>query len=217
MSSYGPTGNEVVQGQTVESPLRTPQTLHSLEDGLGSWIRSTRIIVSTSHVLDIVGGFEPLEALCPGVVNVLGKGDESRRRRRSVGSCDCYDFLVTYFRTDLYFFETFYFSFGIDHDPPCSHDHVTYVYSFSYVSQFIRLYGQEKSLSYYDLFDFGVLFYGCIPTLIFFYFLHNSTTPILPVHIDQRQTHLEKDSTRMSCMVQRKVLCVPGRTLFAPD
>ena len=86
MSSYGPTGNEVIQGQTVESPLRTPWTLCSLEDGLGSRIRSTRIVVSTSHVLDIVGGFEPLEALRPGVVDVLGKGDESRRRRRSVGS-----------------------------------------------------------------------------------------------------------------------------------
>ena len=37
-------------------------------------------------ILDIVGGFEPLEALCPGVVDILGKGDESRRRRGSVGN-----------------------------------------------------------------------------------------------------------------------------------
>ena len=62
---------------------------------------------------------------------------------------------------------------------------MTYVYSFSYVSQFIRSHGQEKSLLYYDLFDFGVLIYGHIPTLIFFYFLHNPTTPILPVYVDQ--------------------------------
>ena len=59
--------------------------------------------------------------------------------------------------------------------------HMTYVYSFSYVSFFTRSHGQEKSLLYYDLFDFGVLFYGRIPTLILFHFLHNPTTPILPV------------------------------------
>ena len=74
---------------------------------------------------------------------------------------------------------------------------MTYVYSFSYVLFFTRSHGQEKSLSYYDLFDFGVLLYGHIPTLISFYFLHNPTTPILPVYVDQRQSYLEKDTTRM--------------------
>ena len=43
-----------------------------------------RIVASNPRVLDVVGGFEPLEALCPGVVDVLGEGDESGRRR-SVG------------------------------------------------------------------------------------------------------------------------------------
>ena len=36
-------------------------------------------------ILTVVGGFEPLEALCLGVVDVLGEGDESGRRG-SVGS-----------------------------------------------------------------------------------------------------------------------------------
>ena len=45
-------------------------------------------------------------------------------------------------------------------------------------------------------FDFGVLlFYGRIPTLISFYFLHNPTTPKLPIYVDQRRPYLEKDTT----------------------
>ena len=84
-SCYGPTGDEVVQRQTVEGPLRTPQTLRSLEDMFGCWIGPMRIIASNPRVLDIVRGFEPLEALHPGVVNILGEGDKSRRRR-NIGS-----------------------------------------------------------------------------------------------------------------------------------
>ena len=92
------------------------------------------------------------------------------------------------FGMDLTFFELFktLFSFGIDHDPHVLYVHMTYVYSFSYVSFFTRCYGQEKSSSHYDLFDFGVLLiYGRIPTLIFFYFLYNSITPILPIYVVQ--------------------------------
>ena len=87
------------------------------------------------------------------------------------------------FGTDLSCFKLFklLFSFGIDHDPHVLYVHMTYVYSFSHVPFFTRSHGQGKSLSYYDLFDFGVLFYGRLPTLIFFYFPHNPTTPILPV------------------------------------
>ena len=44
---------------------------------------------------------------------------------------------------------------------------------------------------------FGVLLYGRIPTLILFHFLHNPTTPILPVNVDQRRPHLKKDTTRL--------------------
>ena len=85
-SGHGSTGDEVIQGQPIKGPLRTPQTLCSLEDGFGCWISPMRIVASNPRILDIVGGFEPLEALCPGIVDILGKGDESRRRRRSVGS-----------------------------------------------------------------------------------------------------------------------------------
>ena len=84
-SGHGPTGDEVVQQQPVEGLLRTPRPLCSLVNAFSCWIGPMRIIVSTSHVLDIVGGFEPLEALHPSIVDVLGEGDESRRRR-SIGS-----------------------------------------------------------------------------------------------------------------------------------
>ena len=90
------------------------------------------------------------------------------------------------FGTDLYFLN-FYSSLGIDHDPHVIYVHMTYVQIlFFYVSLFTRSHGQEKSLSYYDLLeDFGVLLYGCILTLILFHFFYNSTTPILPVYVDQ--------------------------------
>ena len=57
------------------------------------------------------------------------------------------------FGMDLLFFQTFIFIFhlGLITTP-----HVHYVHM-TYVSFFTRSYGQEKSLSYYDLFDFGVL------------------------------------------------------------
>ena len=57
------------------------------------------------------------------------------------------------FGTDL-IFSNFYISFslGIDHNPYVLYVHMTYVYSFSHVSFFTRSHGQEKSLSYYDLF-----------------------------------------------------------------
>ena len=76
-----------------------------------------------------------------------------------------------------------------------------YVYSFSHVSQFTQSHGQEKSLLYYDLFDFGVLLYGRIPTLIPFYFLHNPITPILPVYVNQRRPHLKKDTPETRGMI----------------
>ena len=70
--------------------------------------------------------------------------------------CHRYDFLVCLFGTDLIFQKkkTFYYSsLGIDHDPPCSLcSHDLCLFSFPYASFFTRLYGQEKSLSYYDLF-----------------------------------------------------------------
>ena len=66
-------------------------------------------------------------------------------------------------------------------------------------------------------FDFGVLLiYGRTPTLIL-YFLHNPTTSILPIYIDQRRPYLEKDSTRSRGMVIRKIPTVPRRTFITPD
>ena len=86
MSSHGPRGDEVVQGQPVEGLLRATRALCSLVNLFSHWIGPTRIVASNPHVLDVVGSFEPLEALRLGIVNVLGKGHKSRRRRRSVGS-----------------------------------------------------------------------------------------------------------------------------------
>ena len=60
------------------------------------------------------------------------------------------------FGMDLYFFELFTFLSGLITTP---HAHITYVYSFSYVFQFTWSYGQEKSLSYYDLFETSEYYY----------------------------------------------------------
>ena len=131
--------------------------------------------------------------------------------------CHRYDFLVRLLERTYFFFELFklYFHLGLITTP---HVHMTYVYSFYHVSFFTRSHGQEKSLSYYDLFDFGVLIYGRIPTLIcFFHFLHDPTTPILPVYVDQRRSHLEKDTTWSGSVVKRKFPRVPRRTFFTPD
>ena len=62
-----------------------------------------------------------------------------------------------------------------------------------------------------------VLFYGRTPTLILFYFLHNSTTPILPIYVIQRWPHLEKDTARPRSVIIRKIATVPGRTRLGPD
>ena len=66
-------------------------------------------------------------------------------------------------------------------------------------------------------YDFGVLLYGRPFTPVFFYFLHNPTTPILPINVDQRRPYLEKDTTRSRSVVIREVPTVPGRTRVTPD
>ena len=65
----------------------------------------------------------------------------------------------------------------------------------TYVSHFTQSHGQEKSSSYYDLFDFRVLFYGHIPTLIPPFFLHRITTPILTVDVFIVQANLQEYMT----------------------
>ena len=71
-----------------------------------------------------------------------------------LGVCHRYDFLVRLIGTDLLFSNFFIFSsLGIDHDPPCSLcSHDLCLFLFTYVPLFTRSHGQEKSLSYYDLF-----------------------------------------------------------------
>ena len=127
-------------------------------------------------------------------------------------------FLVTYFRMDLYFLNFFfYFLSGLIMTPMFFMLTWLMFIPFPYVSFFTWSHGQEKSLSYYDLFNFGVLFYGCTPTLIFFYLLHNPTTPILPVYVNQQQPHLKKDPTRTRRVVIWKIMTVPRRTCLTPD
>ena len=95
--------------------------------------------------------------------------------------CHRHDFLV-WLWNGLIFFELFLtlFSLGIDHDPPCSHDLCLFL--FSYVSFFTRSQGQEKSLSCYDLFDFGVL--SILRTHPHFH------SPLLPFRPHHPYTHL---------------------------
>ena len=86
-------------------------------------------------------------------------------------------------RNGLNFLELFklYFHLRLIMTPHVFYAHMTYVFSF-----FTRSLDQEKSTSYYNLFDFGVLLiYGHIPTIILFCFFHNPTTPILPTYVDQ--------------------------------
>ena len=89
---------------------------------------------------------------------------------------------------DLLFsnFLNVYSSLGIDYDPHVLYDHMTYVYSFSCFILHAIIWPREVIIALGSFMDFGVLlFYGRILTLILFYFLHNPTTPILPVYINQ--------------------------------
>ena len=123
------------------------------------------------------------------------------------------------FGTDLIFFELFklYFLLGLIMTPHVSMFTWLMFIPLLHDSFFTRSHGQEKLLSYYDLFNFGVLFYRCIPTLISFYLLHNPTTPILPIYIDQRWPHLKEDTTRTQSMIIQKIPQVPRRTGITPD
>ena len=85
MSGDSPHLNKVLKGKAVEGPLRTTRTLRNLVNILGMRTRPTRIITSGVGVLVVVGGLEMLEALCPGIVDILGEGDERGKRSRSVG------------------------------------------------------------------------------------------------------------------------------------
>ena len=83
-SGHQPRGDKVVQGETIKGTESTPWTLHSLVNHFGRWISPVGIIMGGPSVLDVELCLELFEALHPGVVDILGVGDELRRRR-SVG------------------------------------------------------------------------------------------------------------------------------------
>ena len=125
------------------------------------------------------------------------------------------------FWNGLKIFELFklLFSLGIDHDPPCSlcsHDLCLFLFlCFILHTDHVAKRSHYRIMIFYM--TFGVLLYGRILTLIFLYFLHNPTTPILAIDVDQRRTHLEKDTTRPRGMVIRQISAVPRRTFITPD
>ena len=61
-----------------------PWTLHSLIDHFSQGVDAIGIVACQSSILDVVTHRELFEALGASVVNVLGVGNELRRRRRSV-------------------------------------------------------------------------------------------------------------------------------------
>ena len=85
-SGHQPRRDEVVQQQTVKGTERTPRTLDSLVHRFGRRIQPSWIVASNTGILNVVVALEPLEALRPGIVDILSVGDELRRRRRSIGS-----------------------------------------------------------------------------------------------------------------------------------
>ena len=140
--------------------------------------------------------------------------------RKYIEECHRHDFLVRYIRMDLTFsnFLNFYSSLGIDHDPPCflcSHNLCLFPFLMFHSS-----HDHVAKRSHYRImifFDFGVLLiYRRIYTLISFYLLHDPTTPILPVYVDQRRPHLEKDATQTRGMIIWKIPTVPRRTPVGP-
>ena len=80
-SGHGTRRDEVVQQQGIEGTEHTPRTLNSLIDCLSQRIGHIRIITSSLGFLDVVPRLEMLEALRASIVDILGVGDELRRRR----------------------------------------------------------------------------------------------------------------------------------------
>ena len=129
-------------------------------------------------------------------------------------------FLVCVYRTDLIFSKLFIiFYLGLITTPHVLYVHMTYVYAHFLMFHSSHDYVAKRSHYRIMIFymTFGVLLYGRTLTLIFFYFLHNPTTPILPVYVDQQWPHLEKDTTRTRGMILRQLPTVPGRTPVTPD
>ena len=110
------------------------------------------------------------------------------------------------FGMDLTFSNFFKLSFGIDHDL-----HVPYVH-ITYVSFFTQSYDQEKSSLYYDLFNFGVLFYRRIPTFIFYCSrgaLHHQTRRLISGCANQIHSLISPYTECRPCV---RVLPLPNRS-----
>ena len=86
MSSDQSRGDEVLKREHIEGPLWTTGRLDGMVNVFCHWVSPLRIIVGSPGVLLVEDGLVPLEALHIGVVDILGKGNEIRRRKRSVGS-----------------------------------------------------------------------------------------------------------------------------------
>ena len=84
-NSNGSRGDEILKGECVKSPLRTPGTLDGIVDVFHHQVSPLQIVASSLGVLLVEDGLVLFEPLCLGVVDILGKGNESRRRR-SIGS-----------------------------------------------------------------------------------------------------------------------------------
>ena len=123
------------------------------------------------------------------------------------------------FGTDLTFSNFLNFIFTWDWSRPPMFSMFTWLMfiPLSYVLFFTQSHGQEKSSSYYDLFNFGVLLYGCIPTFIFFFHFHNTPTPILPIQILIIRANLKKNMRWPWYIKKRKIPSIWWRTGFRPD
>ena len=145
----------------------------------------------------------------------------SIKEKGEARNCHRYDFWYVFIGTDSTFsnFLNFYSSLGIDHDPHVFYVHMTYVYSLFLMFHLSHDHMAKRShcrIMIFSTLEYK-LFYRRTLTLILFYFLHNPTTPILPVYVDQRRPHLEKDTTRPRGVISRQISAVPRRTRVTPD
>ena len=197
---------------------------------------SYRIFVRMIHLPDKMFQRNAALADTHGERNNVQKDRSRNRKRRGIlgrrkivhqkvffglFQCHRYDFLVCLFGTDLPLFELFklYFHLGLITTPHAFYVHMTYVNSLFLMFHSSRDHMTKRShyrIMIFSTLEYG-LFYGRTPTLIFFYFLRNPTTPILSVYVDQRRPHLEKDTTRTGSMIVWEIPTVPGRTLITPD
>ena len=85
MSGNGPRLNEVLKGKAIKGPFGTAWTFGCLVHIFGSRASPSQIVASSTSILVIIRSLKLLEALHLGVIDILGEGDKSGRRR-SIGS-----------------------------------------------------------------------------------------------------------------------------------